>query len=75
MLGVEIESDFDGNLLMINGYQLEIEKNTVKSRSGIFVSNDISYSRNVILEGINSHLVIIDIEGDSDIKQSCCDKM
>ena len=53
MLGVEIESDFDGNLLMINGYQLEIEKNTVKSRSGILVSNNISYSRNVILEGIN----------------------
>ena len=54
MQEVEIESDFDGNLIMINGYQLEIEKNTVKSRSGIFVSTDISYSRNVILKGINA---------------------
>ena len=29
MQEVEIESDFDSNLLMINGYQPEIEKNTV----------------------------------------------
>ena len=66
---VEVEHGFDVKLLSIRGYDFLMEKNSVKSRNGIYVSNSIHSTRKTDLEGINSHLVIIDIEGISDIKR------
>ena len=68
MKEVEIESEFNANVLTINGFHLELEtKSSVKSRTGIYLSNDITNTRKLDLEGSNSHLVIVDIEGNSDV--------
>ena len=37
---VEIETNFDVNLLKLHGFQLELENNSVKSRAGIHMSED-----------------------------------
>ena len=60
---VDLERDYDPELLSFPGYIFEVEKNDIKSRSGIYISNTITYKRRTDLEGLNSHLVIIDIEG------------
>ena len=51
MQEVEVESGFDHSTLNIKGYDLEIETNSVKSRTGIYISKDINYSRKIDLEG------------------------
>ena len=66
---VEVESGFDHSTLNIKGYDLEIETNSVKSRTGIYISKDINYSRKIDLEGVNSHIIVIDIEGRSEIRR------
>ena len=66
---VEVESGFDHSTLNIKGFDLEIEINSVKSRTGVYISKDINYSRKIELEGVNSHLIVIDIEGRSEIKR------
>ena len=60
---IELEKDYNSEMLTLPGYDLEIEKNDVKSRTGIYVSQRIPYKRRKDLEGLNSHIVIIDIEG------------
>ena len=40
---------------------IENESNTHKSRVGIYIKNGIEYKRQYELEGVNAHLVIIDI--------------
>ena len=57
----EIEHDFPKDLLSFKGYNYESEINTHKSRCGIYITNEKSYTRRQDLEGNNSHLVIIDI--------------
>ena len=57
----EIESDFDCELLSIPGYRFEYETNDVKRRVGTYIRNTIKYERCSSLEGINNHLLIIDI--------------
>ena len=63
MQETEIRKDIDQNVLKISGYNLEIEKNSTKSRVGIYVSNAISYVRRTDLEGTDSNIIIIDLEG------------
>ena len=46
-----------------------MKKNSIKARSGVYISNRVNYTRQTNLEGIDSHLVIIDIEGKSDINR------
>ena len=48
---MEIEKDFDIDLLSIKGYAFELEKNSVKSRTGVYLLNTISYERICELEG------------------------
>ena len=64
----EVENTYDINLLGIPGFNLELEMNCVKSRAGIYASEKINYNRMKTLEGEDSHLVIIDIKGNSDIE-------
>ena len=49
----EIENHFNPVLLAINGFELELEINNVKARTGIFVKNNIKYKRRNDLEGFN----------------------
>ena len=65
----EIESDFNNDLLNIPGYTLELERNTMKARTGIYISNEVCYTRNLALEGNDSHLVIVDIADGIDINR------
>ena len=60
---VEIETGFDPDTLRLKNYQFELEKNTLKSRTGIYISNCVQYKRMERLEGINSNMVIIDLKG------------
>ena len=46
-----------------------METNSLKSRTAIYVSNSISYRRMYNLEGTNSHIVIIDLEGPITVKR------
>ena len=66
---VDLEVGYCENSLSIPGYDLLIEKSSIKARSGIFISNRVNYTRKSILEGVDSHIVIIDIEGKSDINR------
>ena len=42
-------------------FVLELENNSVKARTGIYLSNSINYKRKSELEGIDSNLLIVDI--------------
>ena len=44
-------------------YCLELEQNYIKSRVGFYVSKSLSYVRRSDLEGSDSNLIIIDLEG------------
>ena len=66
---VEIEKDYDFHALNLNNYCLEIENNSVKSRVGIFISNNVNYTRMHQLEGINSHIIIIDTTDSCTVKR------
>ena len=57
MQEIEIENDFDCELLNIPGYRFECER-----RFGSYIKNSIKYDRYNVLEGENNHLSIIDIE-------------
>ena len=57
----EIPLNFPENILSTGGYNLELELNDNKKRTGIYIRNDIKYKRREDLEIKNHHLVIIDI--------------
>ena len=59
---IEVEADFNLDLLSIPGYSFEAENNNVKCRVGMYISNSIKYMRCVNLEGLNNHLVVIDVK-------------
>ena len=61
----EIEPDYDTNTLSFAGYNIEAEINTTKTRVGAYIKNEINYTRKINLEGTNSHLLILDLEGQS----------
>ena len=42
--------------------------NSVKSRVGFYKSKNINYVRRTDLEGLNSHIIIIDITGESKLR-------
>ena len=49
-------------MLAVDGFQLELENNTIKARTGFYIKNNIKFKRRTDLEGTNSNLVIIDIK-------------
>ena len=62
MQEIELENDFDCNLMRIPGFVFEAESSK-KKRVGCFVRDNIKYTRRNDLEKVNSHILIIDIEG------------
>ena len=62
MQEIEIEHDFDCELLRIPGYVLETEVNTNKKRVGCYVKSNIKYVRRFDLEKANCLMIILDID-------------
>ena len=66
------ETEIDNNLhhdeINIVKYCLELERNSLKSRVGFYVSKSVSYVRRYDLEGLDSNLIIIDLEGTLNIR-------
>ena len=60
---VEIEPDYNSDLLSEKDYKIEIEKNNYKSRSAIVIKNNISYQRRQDIEGQDLGIVIVDLNG------------
>ena len=68
MQEIEIKPDYDQGLLSFKGYSLLVEKNVVKSRTGMFIKDGIKFTRRNELEGIDSGLVIVDLELSSKVR-------
>ena len=62
MQEIEIEHDFDCELLRILGYVLETEVNSNRKRVGCYVKSNIKYVRRFDLEKTYCHVIISDIE-------------
>ena len=62
MQEIEIERDFNCELMNIPGYIFESEKNDYKKRVGMYIKNSIKYVRCMDLEDENAHLMVIDVE-------------
>jgi endonuclease/exonuclease/phosphatase family metal-dependent hydrolase len=61
----DLDHNLDHNQLSFSGYNYESESNSFRSRVGIYTKTNINYVRRTDLEGLDSHLVIIDIQGKS----------
>ena len=59
----EIPKDYPRALLSFSDYKIEIEGNQQKKRTAIYINDKIKYERREDLEGINSHIIVIDILG------------
>ena len=63
MQETEVMKDIAENELKLTGYSLELEGNSLKSRVGFYISKSLNYQRKFELEGTDSNLIIIDVEG------------
>ena len=57
----EVQLDFPENILNCCGYNLELENNDVKKRTGIYIAQGIDYIRRKEYEKSGFHIVIIDL--------------
>ena len=57
----EVEIKKDIQLLSDQTYKIEVEVTTGKSRSATFIKNGVNYEKRLDLEGVDSHLAIIDV--------------
>ena len=55
---VKVETNFDSEVLKIENFQFELEANTLKSRTGIYISNSVSYRG---MRQLDSNLIVIDV--------------
>ena len=62
----DIKPDYPMSALTFKNYNIEVEKNDVKSRCCIYIRNTVNYERRSDLEGENNNLVIIEV---GDIKK------
>ena len=62
MQETEVELGFDEFLLSLLGFNLEMERNTVKARVAIYIDQQICYKRIFELEGEDNHIVILNLE-------------
>ena len=52
---------FPEDLLNCGGFNIKLETNTLKKRTGIYIRRDIKYVRRKDLESSDRHIVIIDV--------------
>ena len=58
---VEVQINFPEKVLSCGGYNLELEQNTSKKCAGIYLKQDLNYTRRTDLEKENFHVVVIDV--------------
>ena len=56
-----MESGFNPDLLNLMNFNFELEKNTVKVRVGVYLNKSVEYTRMFQLEGVDSHIIVIDV--------------
>ena len=64
MQEVELPNGYPSQLMTFPNYVIEVEENSFKSRVAILIKSDIKFVRRNALEGIDSNLIIIDIQND-----------
>ena len=57
----EIGDNFPENVLNFGGYNIELESNSEKKRTGIYLRSDIKYKRRSDLEKSDMHVIVVDI--------------
>ena len=69
MQETEVNHNLDQNLLGFPGYHFESESiSTYKARVGCYIKSGIDYVRRTELEGKDSHLIILDIRAERDLR-------
>ena len=68
MQEIEIEKNYPSGILNLPNYVLEVKENSVKSRVGIYIKNKVKYLRQFEMEGVDSHLMIVDIKAKTSIR-------
>ena len=64
MQETEINPNLNHNLLSFPGYVIETETNSECARVAFYISTRINYVRRRDLEGNDSNIIVIDLEGD-----------
>ena len=64
----ELGPDIDLNNLNIKGYVLEVETNENKKRVATYIKTSVQYKRRNDLEKPNLHLIILNIQADSQVR-------
>ena len=62
MQEVEPEQGYPSQLMSFPGFNIEVENNDSKSRVAILLNSTLKYTRKFELEGINSNLMVIDVD-------------
>ena len=65
---VEVEKNYDSNLLTDKDYKIEVETNNIKARVAILIRENIQYERLYTLEDLNSGVVMINIFGKTEYR-------
>ena len=64
----ELITNLDHSLMSFNDYTFESETNNVKSRTGMYIRTGTKYLRRLDLEGVNSHMVVIDVKSNPGLR-------
>jgi exonuclease III len=64
----ELIYNLDHSLMSFVDFHYESELNTVRSRVGMYVRSGLKYVRRQDLEGIDSHIAVIDVKADKDVR-------
>ena len=64
----ELEVNLDHNLLGLPDFNYESEQNDRQARVGCYVKSNVVYNRRSDLEGVNSHLIILDVQSKKDMR-------
>ena len=72
MQETEINPNLNHNLLSFPGYAVEIENNSKCARVAFYISTRVNYIRRRDLEGNDSNIIIIDMEGEKNGDSSMC---
>jgi hypothetical protein len=64
----EIVPELEASLLSFPCFEYETKNHSTKARVGCYIKSGIKYMRCIDLEGINSHLLIIDISAERNLR-------
>ena len=72
MQETEINKNLDCNLLSFPGYPIETVNNSLCLRVAFYISSEVNYIRRRDLEGVDSNVIIKDIEGEHESRLLLC---